>query len=253
MSSCIPLLYLACTAYLTTPVLAQSPAAGRVPAVSPDALYAERADLAKARHAAAIWQAALEQNSADFDAAWKRARAAYWIAGHLPTDAAQKAEYEAGMAAARLAVTARPNQPEGHFWLAANMGALAEIGGIGAGLRYRGRIRDSLERVLEIDPAFQQGSADRALGRWYHLVPGLFGGSEAKSEEHLRRSLSYNEDSIASRYFLAETLEERGRDEEARAELRRILDTPPDPDWVPEDREFKAKARAMLAKLAADQ
>ena len=76
--------------------------------------------------------------------------------------------------------------------------------------------------MLKLDPAFQQGSADRALGRWYFKVPGLFGGSNKKSEEHLRKSLDYNPNSIASRFFLAETLLDMDRKAEARAELQRV-------------------------------
>ena len=60
------------------------------------------------------------------------------------------------------------------------------------GLKYRGEIKEELETVLRLDPAFQEGSADRALGRWYFKVPGLFGGSKKKSEQHLRQSLTYN-------------------------------------------------------------
>lgn len=220
---------------------------------SPDALYANRANMADARRAAAMWQAALDKDPSAFEAAWKRARAAYWIGKHLEDEDAQKAELEAGMAAARAAIRVHDDRPEGHFWLAANMGALAERGGMRAGLRYRSAIRRSLERVLEIDPAFQLGSADRALGRWYYLVPGFFGGSKRKSEEHLRRSLTYDPNSIASRYFLAETLEARDREDEAAAELRRILAAPPNPDWIPEDLEFKQKAREMLAELTNDE
>ena len=67
------------------------------------------------------------------------------------------------------------------MWLAANMGALAESFGLRQGLKYRGAIKDELLAVLRIDPAFQQGSADRALGRWYFKVPGLFGGSNRRS------------------------------------------------------------------------
>ena len=100
--------------------------------------------------------------------------------------------------------------------------------------------------MLKLDPAFQHGSADRALGRWYFKVPGLFGGSKKKSEEHLRRSLAYAPHSTASHFFLAETLFELDRDAEARAELQRVLDAPIAPDWAPEDREFKAKARTLL-------
>ena len=72
------------------------------------------------------------------------------------------------------------------------MGALAESYGLRQGIKYRGAIKDALETVLRLDPAFQKGSADRALGRWYLKVPGLFGGSKKKSEEHLRKSLTYD-------------------------------------------------------------
>ena len=130
--------------------------------------------------------------------------------------------------------------------MAANMGALAESFGMRQGLKYRGDIKDALLTVLKLDPAFQQGSADRALGRWYYKVPGLFGGSNKKSEEHLRKSLTYDPKSTASHFFLAETLFDLDRDDEARAELQRVLDAPLDPEWAPEDREFKEKAQALL-------
>jgi tetratricopeptide (TPR) repeat protein len=129
------------------------------------------------------------------------------------------------------------------------MGALAESFGLRQGLRYRGEIRDRLLAVLKLDPAFQQGSADRALGRWYYRVPGLLGGSKKKSEEHLRRSLTYNPNSTASLFFLAETLLALDREEEATRELQKLLEASVDPEWAPEDREFKEKARLLLAKL----
>jgi hypothetical protein len=129
------------------------------------------------------------------------------------------------------------------------MGALAESFGLSQGLKYRGRIKDELERVLAIDPAWQQGSADRALGWWYHRVPGLFGGSESQAEAHLRRALSYNPQSTATLYFLAEVILERGRATEAIATFQRVIDAPLDPDWVPEDRAFKRKAAARLEAL----
>ena len=133
--------------------------------------------------------------------------------------------------------------------MAANMGALAESFGLRQGLKYRGAIRDSLLKVLSLDPAFQQGSADRALGRCYFKVPSLFGGSRQKSEEHLRRSLTYNVNSISSRFFLAETLLALDRKAEAMAELQRVLDAPPDPAWIPEDREFTNQAQRLLLAL----
>ena len=190
----------------------------------------------------------LAKDPRDFEAAWKLARARYWLGGHGPLDE-RKQILEDGVAAARVAIAAEPKRPEGHFWLAANMGELAESFGLRQGLKYRGEIKDALLTVLKLDPAFQQGSADRALGRWYYKVPGLFGGSKKKSEEHLRRSLEFDPNSTASLYFLAETLIDMNRQAEARTELQRVLDAPLNPDWEPEDREFKDKAQTLLVKL----
>ncbi len=214
----------------------------------PDTLYARRDDLASARQAADIWQTRLQRNPKDFESAWKVARARYWLGSHAP-ESERRAFLEQGIAAARAAVAIEPDKPEGHFWLAANMGTLAESFGLRQGLKYRGEIKDELLTVLRLDPAFQQGSADRALGRWYYKVPGLFGGSNRKSEEHLRRSLTYNPSSTASLYFLAETLIDLKRKSEARAILDRLIAAPIDPAWAAEDREFKEKARRLLQGL----
>lgn len=222
-------------------------------AQDPDALYAHRDDLESARAAERIWAERLRSKPDDFEAAWKLARTRYWLGGHA-SDADRKQIFEDGITAARAAIAAAPQRPEGHFWAAANMGALAESFGLRQGIKYRGQIKDELEAVLRIDPGFQQGSADRALGRWYFKVPGLFGGSKQKSEEHLRKSLTYNPNSTASLYFLAETLMEENKKDEARATLEKVLSVPVDPDWTPEDNEFKAKARDLLAhKRSGDQ
>src|SRR5581483_8224339 len=99
---------------------------------------------------------------------------------------------EDGIDAGRKAAALAPSRPEGHFWIAANMGALAESFGLRAGLKYRAPIKSELETVLALDPSYQSGSADRALGRWYFKVPALFGGSNKRAEEHLRASLRYD-------------------------------------------------------------
>jgi tetratricopeptide (TPR) repeat protein len=222
--------------------------AGQAQVSDPDALYKQREVLASAQQAEQIWTARAAKDPKDFESAWKLAKARYWLGGHAD-EPSRKTYLESGIAAGRAAVALAPNKPEGHFWTAANMGALAESFGLRQGLKYRGEIRSELETVLRLDPAFLQGSADRALGRWYNKVPGLFGGSNRKSEEHLRTSLTYDPNSAASLYFLAETLVDEGKKDDARATLQKLLDAPIDPEWAPEDREFKDKARAMLQML----
>jgi tetratricopeptide (TPR) repeat protein len=234
MRSCILLFYIAA---LAGPAWAQSA----------DSLYADRANLASARRAAMIWTEELRVDPTAFESAWKLARARYWLGGHAPQPE-RRGFLEAGIEAARKAVALEPNRPEGHFWLAANMGTLAESFGLRAGLKYRGAVKNELETVLRLDPSFLNGSADRVLGRWYDRVPGLLGGSDKKAEAHLRESLKYSDHNTVSLFFLAELLLNQGRKVEARAELQKILDAPVDPEWAPEDADYKEKARALLAK-----
>jgi tetratricopeptide (TPR) repeat protein len=221
----------------------------QVPADDPDALYKDRENPASAKKATDIWAARLAANPRDFDSAYKLAQARYWLGTNGLPQPERKGALEAGIAAARTAIRLNAARPEGHFWLAANMGALAESFGLRQGIKYRGEIKDAMLTTLKIDPAFLDGSADRALGRWYYKVPGLFGGSNRKSEEHLRKSLSYNPNSIISHIFLAETLDDMGRKDEARKEAQAALDAPLDPNWTPEDKRFKEQAKRLIQKL----
>lgn len=234
MRSCISLFYIS---ILGAALLAQSA----------DDLYADRGNIASARRAAEIWSADLKSNPAAFDTAWKLARIDYWLGGHAP-EPERRAFLESGIDAGRKAAALEPGRPEGHFWIAANMGALAESFGLRAGLKYRKPIKDELETTLKLDPAFMTGSPDRALGRWYFKVPGMFGGSDKKAEDYLRSSLKYDDQSTVTHFFLAEVLLDVGRKAEARAELQKVIDAPLSAQWAPEDRDYKEKAAVLLPK-----
>jgi hypothetical protein len=219
--------------------------AGAAPqAPDPDALYRQRETAGNAQRAADIWAA-----RAEFEASWKLARACYWLGTRGP-EAGRRAALDRGVKAGEQAIRLDAARPEGHFWTAANMGRLAESHGLMQGLKYRGRVKDELERVVAINRAWEQGSADRALGLWYFKVPRLFGGSRAKAEEHLRRALSYHPKSAASLYYLAEVVAAGNKKEEAKRLLQETVEVPLDPEWAPEDREFKRLASEKLVQLS---
>jgi tetratricopeptide (TPR) repeat protein len=236
---CITAFYLLVTGLVPRPAAAQS--------ADPDELYKHRDDLASAKQATEIW-ASRAASGKDFEATWKLARACYWLGTHLP-DAERRVQLDRGVKAGEQATQMDAAKPEGHFWLAANMGTLAESYGLIQGLKYRGRIKDELERVLAINPSWMQGSADRALGWWYFRVPGLFGGSDAKSIDHLKKALAYNPQSTITLYFLSEVMLSEGKKDDARKYLQQVLDAPLDPDWTPEDKDYKRKATDKLKEL----
>lgn len=129
------------------------------------------------------------------------------------------------------------------------MGEVGEKYGMRAGLKYRKPIKESLEKLLTIDPAFLQGAADRALGRWYHKVPRMFGGGHKQAEAHLRASLRYDPNSVLSHLFLAELFLEDDRKAEARTELDAVLNATGNPQWAPEEAGYKQRAKDLVAKL----
>lgn len=211
-------------------------------------MYTNREDLASATELASRLAADAKSDPQSFDARWQLARISYWLGGHaLERD--RRTYLEQGIVAAQEAARLQPQRPDGHFWTAANMGAIAERFGMRAGLKYRRSIRQALEIVLRLDPAYMEGSADRALGRYFHKVPALLGGSRTKAERHLRASLSYNPDSTISHYFLAELFIDSGRVAEARVELQRVSDAPLSREWAPEDRDFKRRAATLVTTL----
>ena len=105
-------------------------------------------------------------------------------------------------------------------------------------------IKDALETVLRLDPAFHE-----RLGR-SRARPLVFqGAGPVRRQQQAIGSApaqvaTYNPNSIISHFFLAETLLDVGRKDEARTELQKVLDAPLDPDWAPEDRRLQASERA---------
>ncbi len=216
-------------------------------AADPDALYRDREHLTSAGSAAALWEKRLAADPRDYEAAWKLARTCYWLGEHAA--AARASQYERGIKAARAAVAIAPSKPEGHFWLGANMGGLAESGGLMAGLRYRTPIRKEFEEVLRIDRTFDRGSAVCALSNYYLRVPSLFGGSKSRAETLARECVADDPQSTLAHYFLAEALVALDRKADARTELQKVLDVPLDPGYEPEGREWKARAADLLKHL----
>ena len=93
-------------------------------------------------------------------------------------------------------------------------------------------VKKSLNKVIELDRTYEDGGADRVMGRVFFKLPGLAGGSKDKSMEHLEKSKELGPDDPVTRVYLAETYLAKDKIEEARAELEYVLNMDPDPRWV---------------------
>lgn len=213
-----------------------------------DALYVERADMAKAKEAKAKYEEALAAGEDDYGASWRLARICYWIGDHTAEKEAKKTTFLAGIEHAKKAIELGPDKADGHFWLGVNYGVYGEAKGVLKSLALVKPIKEAMRRVLEIDPAYDRGGADRVLGRVFHEVPGIAGGSEKKSLEHLLKSVEYGPRVGLNLLYLADTYISLDRFDEARKTLETILSMEPYPDLLPETEEERAQARERLEK-----
>lgn len=213
-----------------------------------DELYAQRADLAKAKEALAKYQEALLKGDNNYESYWKMAKAEYWIGGHEPEDKAKKAAFQMGIYYGKKAVALEPEKPDGHYWLGVNYGLYGEAKGVLKSLSLVKPIKAEMNKVVALDRSYEFGGADRVLGRVYFKLPGFAGGSKSKSLEHLIKSKEYGPNDATTRMYLAETHLALDQVEEARQELEYLLGMTSAPEDVAETQELQEQAKKMLAE-----
>jgi len=211
-----------------------------------DDLYAQRGDLAKAKEALAKYQAALAAGDDAYGANWRLARVEYWIGDHTADKTVKKQIFQQGIDHSKKAAGLGPDKADGHFWLGVCYGVYGEAKGVLKSLALVKPIKEAMRRVLEIDPAYDKGGADRVLGRVYHEVPGIAGGSEKKSLEHLLKAVEYGPRVGLNLLYLADTYISLDQIEKARQTLEYILSMEPEPELIPETEEERVQARQRL-------
>jgi tetratricopeptide (TPR) repeat protein len=213
-----------------------------------ETLYAQRADLSKARAAVAVLRAARTADYGNYEAAWKLARAAYFVAGHTDNRDESDDMYREGIAAGKIAVQLQPEKPDGHFWLGANYGGSAENSTL-AGLANVQDIRTEMETVLKLDEGYQAGSAYMALGELYLEAPRVLGGDAQKAVEMLEKGLKFGSNNTLLRAYLAQAYEAADRDADARKQIQIIEGMTPDPNFLPEYNDALAKVAKVKEKM----
>lgn len=213
-----------------------------------DALWAGREDLQKARVAVAALRQARTADYGNYEAAWKLARAAFYVGDHTDNDDERSDMFREGTEAGKAAVQLQPNKADGHFWLGANYGGSAAHSTI-ANLSSFNDIKTEMDAVLKIDEGYQGYSAYLGLGRLYLQAPHVLGGDSGKAIEYLEKGVKLAPNNMLMRYHLAEAYEANNRDAEAKKELETLLATPVDPQYTAEHNEAVAKAKKLMEKI----
>jgi len=211
-----------------------------------DALFLEMKDMDTANKALELYRQALNMLDNKYEAYWRMARVHYFIGVHTESKKEQKTLFSQGVYFATKAVALEKERPDGHYWLGVNNGKVGETRGVLKSLSLVKPIKEAMNKVIELDRTYEDGGADRVLGRVYFKLPGFAGGSKDKSKEHLEKSKELGPDDPVTRVYLAETYLALKEVEKARAELEYVLNREPEARWVISLEESQQDARKLL-------
>ena len=209
--------------------------------------YAQRDDLVKVRQGIISLNQALIGEPGNYDASWRLAKFNYYLATHTENSEEREKAFRDGIEAGKVAIKLQDGKPEGHFWLGAMYGAAAQKSSV-AGLATVEDIRNEMERVLQIDQGYQDGSAYMVLGLVYLNAPQIVGGDPQKAVDEMEKGLRFGKNNAFLHLHLAEAYLKVGRTPQARQQLNTIISMPPDQDYLPEYKEAVAEAHKLLEK-----
>lgn len=244
---------LACGASACASKVQESPPAAAIESASEliaeaDKLYAGREDIARVRAALTMLRRARAVESSNYEAAWRIGQFAHYLGAHTTDEAERDKAFREGVEASKAAAELQPQKPEGHFWLGANYGGVAQHSTL-AGLTAVDDITTEMEIVLKLDEGFQGGSAYLALGQLYLEAPRMLGGDSQKALAFLEKGLRFGENNALLRLRLAEAYVAVKRNEDARKQLDAINTLKPDPNFLPEYKDAVAEAQKLRDKI----
>ena len=213
-----------------------------------ESLYDGREDLNKARVAVATLRQARTADYGNYEAAWKLARAAFYVGDHTDNESERDDMYREGIEAGKAAITLQPNKPDGHFWLGANYGGSAAHSTL-ANLSSFQDIKREMETVLKIDEGYEGYSSYLGLGRLYLQAPRVLGGDSKKAIKYLEKGVKLSPNNTTMKADLAEAYMNNHREAEAKKQIEAVMTTTPDPKHVPEHKDAVAKAQKLLQRI----
>ena len=211
------------------------------------------------------FQAALAQDSMDYQANWEAALALIDLGKATPDEVkspARDSMYALAEVYARRAATANPSDAEGHFALANAVGRASLTKSKKERVQRAAEIRNEALRAIQLNP--RHDGAYHVLGRWNAEIMRLSGATRFFAKNflggdvfnqaswegavsNLEKAVELNPRRIYHRLDLAEVYVDRGRFSDARTQLQRVEALPVSD---PLDPTYKQQAAELLKKIA---
>jgi tetratricopeptide (TPR) repeat protein len=237
------------------PAATPAPAAAQAPVAAPaaadwiakfDELWNKRDQPGAVKDLHALLDQQLAKVPHSFEANWRLASVYNWEANGTEGD--KKAElgklaWEAG----DKAILAKPEDVRGHYQAGVGVGLYSEGIGILTALSQgiEGKFRDRMQAALRIDKDYLDGAPQVVWGRYFFKLPWPKRDVD-QSIKVLEEVLATHQDNWRGKIYLADSLADQGKTEEARRFAQDVLDGRNGTD-PPEDRRLKEMARKWMA------
>ena len=211
-----------------------------------DDLLLSLADMETAKDILAKYETAAETIENKYDVNWKMSRIFYHIGTHTADRKEQQDIFSQAIVLAEKAIALEAGKPDGHYWLAVNNGKFGESKGVMKSLGLVKPIKESLNTVMKLDRSYEEGGADRVLGRVFFKVPGIAGGDKDESLKHLLKSIEYGPNDPVTLLYLGETYLALNEIDKAREALDKVVNMEDDGLWVNSIKQCQTDAKVVL-------
>lgn len=208
-----------------------------------DELFRQRQDPAKLKESLSLLRRVRQSDNRNFEAAWKFARANYYLGKYSTDEKESEKALKDGIEAAKIATRIEPEKPDGHFWLGATLGERAKKSPLSAAGSL-GEIRKAMEKVIALQPDYQGASAYDALAQLEMNTP-LLGGDAKKAVEYLEQAIALEKENTYLYLHLAEAYLALDKTAEARKQIDALFKVKPHPDYQLEYKEVVEKAKKL--------
>lgn len=208
-------------------------------------LFRERTDIEKLRQAYELAEKLRNPSERNYEVEWRFAKYAYFLGKSTTDEAAAQAIFEKGKQAGKIASRIEPDKPDGHFWHGANLGELASLSPVTVGIKSINEIRETMNNVVRIDPAYEAASAYDALAQ-VEMKTRLYGGKAEKAVEFLEAGRKLNPTNPNILANLAEAYLAVKRDADAKRQIEDLLKMEPHKDYPAEHAAAVKKAKKLF-------
>jgi tetratricopeptide (TPR) repeat protein len=210
-----------------------------------DELFKGRENLQNLQNAVSILATVRDPDHRNFEVEWKFSKYSYFLGKQTENEDEAEKILKEGRDAGKIASRVAPDKPDGYFWFGANLGEMSRRSPITVGIKSVDDIREAMNKVIELQPDYQNASAYDALAQ-VEMATRLTGGSADKAVEYLEKGLAAEKGNALLRVHLAQAYLAVKKDAKAKEQIDYVLHMTPPPDYLPEYRQSVELARKLL-------